>query len=59
MTPHQLADWLRGRAKAHKRAAQTYARTARPTDAEIARGVARELTDLADELVAAEEAGIL
>lgn len=50
MTPTQIADWLRGRATAHRRAAQTYTRTARPADAEIARGVATELVEIADQL---------
>lgn len=42
-----MGEWLRGRAQAHRRAANTYARTKQTTEAEVSRRVAVELDDLA------------
>lgn len=45
-----VAEWLRGKAQMHRRAAATYKRTEQPTEAEVSRRVAAELVDLAQQL---------
>lgn len=44
-----MAEWLRGKAQVHRRAAATYARTGEKRAAELHRRVAAELGDLAQE----------
>lgn len=45
-----VAEWLRGKAQMHRRAAATYSRTEQKPEAEISRRVAAELVDLAEQL---------
>lgn len=45
-----VAEWLRGKATAHRRAAATYARTGEQRAAEVHRRIAVELGDLAVEV---------